>query len=1212
MTENNTENNYDLEEKINLLYDYLYNQTSKNTYTIDKIELGKIGLDNIKIAIPEENKEEIEYYNLNKESILRGKFKIIFFNSTLNHYVLKKISDEFSVMVKISFYNKLDTINSFDSLINNDSLFSYLLSQLVLTKKTKHILLPIMNLDIKLSEIKKYISHDEMYNNIELALKNNKIVDIVCLQVREHYYSMMNLEKYLKEKICNYKLLLFQLFHTLACVQQEFTGFRHNNLKVSNVYLYLKINSNAVTEYNGFKNDIFYVPNTDFDIKITNFEYSIIPKYHGLVNLQNKHIKFPGELNAYYDIFTFVNNLIPRMSSDSINSECNKGIIQFLNKVVPDKIRGNNGSNFVSNVVITNPIDLLYDDFFKEYTIKPAQFVTTPEQIFLMNRIKRKNNNLVLGNHIDLLSNSNIMINTRTIYPEKSLNKVNKKIKRNINNMTGGYEKTQVQPYKTEKNSPFVSNDMQNVKKKSYEGPKEPPVLIEQKIYDTSKVKPEPQQYPPFIPINQMGFNNYLPYGKDINQPNVTKTYNVSLSNPISNYTSINRIYEDVLIGHDPNTFTFTTVYERIQLIDYLYNNIIEKTNGEEMDITASKNSLLEYIKLDSTPNPYTVNKAPLQDLPRNFLLYRAGYPIKYDIKSKLIGLNKDSMGVNVRIYMMTIGDYRAKALDSRINPDNFDLWREMKYYDWVRQSIINKKVSPNFIAPILWKVDTNSKIDWKKLDEIKLKNIPLDSINKLKFNQKLINNKHKLPDLTNLLGSHLNKSLKKHNEFYIIQDNCNTFKLIENNNINTIKITNGNYTIFDIANTIKQLLNTTSPNKWIYDVMIPLGKFTENSRFTFTVTGNNNIQPVLIIDNSKLCKLFGLNCNIENHFVGNTLFSIESCISVYDFNINVMDITFDSGKNLILLTEAPTSSIKKWASPTYEKFGTVRRMITTGYHTDDVWKSVLFQLIYACAVLEKSSIYLPELSLDNVYIKDIFSNLHSIGSWIYKINNIDYYVPNYGYVVALDSNYRDIELSSSLLAIIPKLHQQYKIYSSTIFSENSNFDISNIQSLIFNQFKEMINPDNFSNKFRVEGVNPVTDDIRKLLSDIYNDKKCNDIISLIHEYFTEFVHNKVGILLSKNEKEQLDILNRPIFTHGNLMAYQVRYMDYMWAIYCKDIDNLQKEILIKENGKYKRISVFNSALYEYSEKINPESTAKMQYDENHIYETYNFDKLIK
>ena len=43
--------------------------------------------------------------------------------------------------------------------------------------------------------------------------------------------------------------------------------------------------------------------------------------------------------------------------------------------------------------------------------------------------------------------------------------------------------------------------------------------------------------------------------------------------------------------------------------------------------------TFLSYIKLLDI-NPYGINKNPYADLPRDFLLYRAAYPIRYENKT--------------------------------------------------------------------------------------------------------------------------------------------------------------------------------------------------------------------------------------------------------------------------------------------------------------------------------------------------------------------------------------------------------------------------------------------------------------------------------------------------------------------------------------------------------------------------------------------------
>ena len=61
------------------------------------------------------------------------------------------------------------------------------------------------------------------------------------------------------------------------------------------------------------------------------------------------------------------------------------------------------------------------------------------------------------------------------------------------------------------------------------------------------------------------------------------------------------------------------------------------------------------------------------------------------------------------------------------------------------------QKISPNFITPVLYKIDTQSKINWDKLEELKNKNKPQDVIKKLIINQKYVNDLHGEQSLFNV-----------------------------------------------------------------------------------------------------------------------------------------------------------------------------------------------------------------------------------------------------------------------------------------------------------------------------------------------------------------------------------------------------------------------------------------------------------------------------
>ena len=1177
---------YDLDKRINILYN-LYNLNKMEEYTVEPIILGQIGIDDIKIKAGD---------NSMKDEILSGRFKLVEYNEEEHIIVFKKYSNTLPVTVKVSFYNnigKATDINKLDNSVNSDSLFSYILSTLVLNRKTRHIILPIVNVDAKLKDIEKYIKEDPCYNKIKNDINNNIIIDDCCLQVREHFFRTVTMEEYFKENSCKYKPLLFQVIHTLATIQNEYNDFKHNNLLLKNIILYLKGGADNYTEYDGI-NGTFYVPNPGFDIKISNFEHSTIPKYYGKETDRN-------------DLFTFLNDLLEGTTKmSSYSNKCDKETLDFLERVIPKKDRGIN--KMKPNITIPSPADLLHDKYFEEYKNKQSKNNTDTEpnitsHMYLTGKIETymdSDNFSTLGNQDKIISNTNIMKKvsgtrilesrddanlgerartkshtkksqddkaktlSRTIRTEEEPNEKiiirkqkggddsevqsqetrserprfdrprfdnnrpdnrndrprfdsnrsdersdrprfdsNRSENRNdkpqfekpnpisVRDVKDGIiNKPSLPPFKGEKYSPFVTNERREINRQRFdENPiREPPVLLEQKIYDTSQKQAPKSQFPqPFVPLydNTGGIvSSLLPYNNVVNQPPIQKIYNVTLANPLGNYTTLNRVNEDMLPG-DPRAFTALTVHERLQLINYLRNTIINKTDGEEMNITGGDNSLLSYLKVLDL-NPYYGGN-PITKLGKDFMLYRAAYPIRLDEKTKMVALAKNTMGMNVRMYKLTNGALHADNINASINHYDFEVWRELKYYEMIKTDIMSKKIAPNFIAPILYKVDTKSNIDWKKLEDIKL---------------------------------------------------------------------NGKSTIN-------------------FDYMVKKEKKINDKTIYFHGP------------NQKVGLALGATVNADN--------VVEKTV----------DLTDDSKKTLILLTEAPTTNILKWASSDYEAFGTKRIMVATGYHSDAVWISILFQMVYIFSVLQEKGIFIPNISLErNFFIKDIFSDANAIGSWIYRINNVDYYIPNYGYILQFDSSYgapTDEETSKD----------EHKIYS------NMFGDKDNIKNKVLEQFKDFMIATNFISAISKNAK--ISEGTREFIRKIRNMATTPNIIDIFSsDLFIDFVHNRVGTLLLKSERENINTMTRPNFNKSKLMVCETRYQEYKWVV-CLGAaldpksKDFKKQIITKDdNSNINKITdVFNSSLYGYpeSERVLPDSSKQFKYDDNHIYETYNLEK---
>ena len=591
-----------------------------------------------------------------------------------------------------------------------------------------------------------------------------------------------------------------------------------------------------------------------------------------------------------------------------------------------------------------------------------------------------------------------------------------------------------------------------------------------------------PADVPPgFIPLYDPDgtmINKMFPFTQVPMQPTINKYYNISLSDPLGNHSYINRIYEDVLPS-DKTVYTFLTTRERYVIKKFMRNSILDKYDGEEFTIQGSKKSLLSWIKIYDV-NPYSLKSNPYEDIPCGFLLYRSAYPIRYNKDDRTIKATPTSIAVNIRIYKMSIAASRCREIIKDSIDEYFDVWRDIKYYQWVN-TIIEKNISPNFINMLLYVFDTESKIGFDKLNSIKQSKDKLAIVNK---------------------------------------------------NKNEVNIING----------------TT---------VLHMGIVASKG------------SPIL-----KLLPLF------------------QSSLKKPDTNIDLSkeELLKDDTRVLVALTEAPNTNIIKWNTKVYQSYGSVQKMTSTGYHNPDVWYSILFQLVYACAVLQENGIYFNNFSLENnVFIKDVQSDNTGKSCWVYIINNIEYYVPNYGYLLVIDSNFADINN-------IDTTTPTYKIYGS-IFKENSEKKDLDLKDKFINLMD--------TNCFKNENGNELDDNIKTLIDSIKMFTNTNTkIIDVIPEFFKKYLHNKVGTLLTKFEKENFSIFNKPTYVEGSLMIRQKRYDEYEWVIYKNQHDtNKNKRIIIsKDRIKDEFIieEVFSSTLYSYFQKVSP--------NEINIIETYSYN----
>ena len=204
--------------------------------------------------------------------------------------------------------------------------------------------------------------------------------------------------------------------------------------------------------------------------------------------------------------------------------------------------------------------------------------------------------------------------------------------------------------------------------------------------------------------------------------------------------------------------------------------------------------------------------------------------------------------------------------------------------------------------------------------------------------------------------------------------------------------------------------------------------------------------------------------------------------------------------------------------------------MINTGYHEEKVWKSVLFQIMAGLHAMHINEITIKSMSLmDNIYIKDLMTNNQN-GFWKYTIDNIEYFVPNYGFLVMIDSNYKNIANDTRTIKTVlgsQKLtidDMEYKMYGRVDPNYDPSKDKPKLDKLQFDNLISILNSNNFGQQFRNDGgvtphsILPLLDKINNLIN--MKKFKNGDLKSIFPETMTDFLNNRVGTILDKTEVE--------------------------------------------------------------------------------------------
>merc|ERR1711871_1398458 len=334
------------------------------------------------------------------------------------YYFKRNSSSSLPTTIVIRSYDsKNKNINDLSRKENVEITISYLLSELIVNQKTKHLILPINNVDVKMNQISDLINNYPSLKKLKVETENGDINQNFFIHTKEHFFKTKLLKEYIKEENCNLKNVIFQIVHTLITIHNSYPGFRHNKLNVDNIILYLKKSNDSKTKY--------FVGKDIYDIKIFNFINSSIEDLVFNSDVSDNHNK----KNKYYDIQYFLNDLLEYIDLD----KCSTEFQEFINFALPNEFRGEKGLK--SNKEYLVPEKILSNKYFDSLKVEVSDVKTQDDDYFRGYKKEYPFKVHMDNSEIDKLSDIRT-IEGEVLYANKSDKKLNSDIRSDIDSIT--------------------------------------------------------------------------------------------------------------------------------------------------------------------------------------------------------------------------------------------------------------------------------------------------------------------------------------------------------------------------------------------------------------------------------------------------------------------------------------------------------------------------------------------------------------------------------------------------------------------------------------------------------------------------------------------------------------------------------------------------------------------------------------------------------
>jgi len=1157
----------------------------------------------------------------------------IIFNTNLSYLGKKedafkfKRSDNMSDILLRS-YNKNQEMNPSDTL-NVDKIIAYLLSDLVIHKRTNGIMINICNIDIPAKELNIFV---KKYPEIKFNESS-----MISVTIREHFYKLVTLKEHLSKDLStdNFKSSIFQVLHTLDVIQSMYPTFRHNNLTIDTIMVY---ETNEKTLKYKIGQTEFSFTSTG-ETKITNFLKSNMKDY-----IENNSLKDEPKMqepNKYFDVNIFLESLMelelpkeikefikrhekdssPReiLLSDPLFKTSNKqsGGNLLNDTLIGGKKKKKSSKKRKSKRSLPTMSQEEVDAILKESESEseketlPSRTVRTSSIDDLetpiektLDYLKQKNKNLIMdpveiekqklaNNQYMTEFNSSSMENKFPVKPidipgsnmkivqpehEEPIIELNLPKAEIPANSLGGLLGNPNEP------SSGIMNAFGSIPKSTTWQLKPSDLKHESNLGSISEKpmqipKSEPMQIPKSEPMldlkpssGSIAFNLNKPKTNDFNPP-----INV-IPNP---YKQINQGSHSILGAPDQNNGNFMSqmggsgriipIYKGTKNSPYKSNEEKRTTqeryyednpeekyqdkadqNKPEKDystpnqpyrgINLSKTAFEVKIAPELMPQPPMVfPKAQPEQIVKNYILPPPGnLPVQtYSIPNQI--------GQNPQANVLTQNTYNVSfASPSKILEFREDILpsKDESMLKYTMNTISERLIIYNYLRSILIRQNDGENINFLSDKSPEVRNLLsyLRIIDvQLTKNDKTTNNP---------LGQ-LPRRLIMYSSCYPIRvDRANYNVGCAKNNIGI------NIRIYQL------IMGETFVNKYrslpykafevwrevsIYEQMrdnIIKPKLSPNFGIMYSYYITQDVE----IDFLKINRIRNRDIvnkkEKEQKLLLNELYKSEMrdyLVSLQKYStgdltklVDELDIHKPSNKCLIALTEAGTQDLISWSSRNYEDNGLAKKMINTGYHNADVWQSILFQMFQGFLSMYKFGIGFNNFDLNsNIMVKSLKTDEMNKGYWRYRVNGIDFYIPNYGYMVLINPDFADITSSDEMTlmniapAIVPpplaagvyglgaaptpveiiletldddnmrKLDNVvYKSYSNELLVNQNEFNLNRNKFRVIKNMKDAFDQNVYNKEYTLNGgvlpdpkIMQIITDINTIISPIVNDE---------------------------------------------------------------------------------------------------------------------------